>query len=516
MPKQKKNAPAKKARKTKAKAKPAETPDVETEEGGEQEAAKEEGPPVRKEMSEVVQKYVEQQKVQWVRSVTSIDQWDDFKPDRLYTGIVDLDIGLIPVIGRRHCIVGDENTGKTVTSYILEGAARRTCRQCFRPIIQWVHPVTGEIKERCKCGKNDSMVVLRVETEDRFDPAWAQVWGVPIGEIEVDNQGEFVLKKSKDNKYWVATPTEGDAAYIFAAEAVESGAVDYVSIDSIAMLSPKAVIENENGDLLAEKLGSQAMMTNRGLRKILIAQVNARMKFGAKVTLVWTTQYYIGPTKNQYQDPRIAVGGTRTRFIEDCRMKIVSCHPEKRDTEGVNRGSRFANILFEVWKTKGDIPHRRGEFRIYLDTMKGKHSIMHPGDTDEADRLLAYLTDLGHFTKEKDGYHCLGKVFKKVSDIRTFFLDPGNNYRIRYLILKEKLSATAQIYLRRDQYDYCPWKDVPSILPEVQTDDPADKPAGQGSDVGDRGSKQGDGEGDAGKDAEKDWLEDALADETES
>lgn len=471
-------------------------------------------PAVRKEMADVVKEYGEKNKMLVVHSVVSIDQWDDFMPDRFYTGVVDLDIGLLPRIGGRVCIVGEESTGKSLTSYILEGAAYRTCRRCFRPIISWTNPETGEVKSRCKCGKNDRMVVLRIETEDRFDPAWANVWGRHIGEIEVTDKGEFVLRKSKDKKYWVATPTEGDAAYNFAADAVKSGAVDFVMIDSIAMLTPKAVIENESGDLLGEKVGSHAMLTNRGLKMILRAQVDARHQFGAKVTVMWTTQYYMGPTRNPKQDPRVVVGGMKTRYIEDCRMKIVSCRPEYNTAEGVDRGSRFADIEFEIWKQKGDIPHRRGGYRVYLDTMQAKHSIMHPGDTDEADRILAYLTDLGYFVKEKDGYHCLRKVFKKVSDLRAFFLDPSVNYPIRYLILREKLSSTARLYLKKEQFDYDPWKNtVLSVLSESEEEDPVSlppdaAPPGRDQPGKDPGGEPAESGGDPGEGDPSTWADD--------
>lgn len=449
-------------------------------------------PTARGSLDALAQEHIEIHNSRWILRA---DEFGIFDKYRFYTGVVDLDVVLLPTIGSRICLVGDESTGKTLISYILEGAAHRTCRWCCTPIIEWTDPKTGEIKRLCQCGKNDPMIVLRIETEDSFDPAWSSKWGVPvIGDY--DTQEGFKMSRNKENNYWVAVPTLGNAAYDFADAAIRKGAVDLVTIDSIAMLHESASVETENN-----RIGAHAKMTISGARKLERAQIDAKNNFGARVTCVWTTQYYMGPTRNPRSDPRVMVGGKRIRYVENQVLKIKACNTEYN--KGVqDHGARYVDINFEIFKQKeGDVPKRRGSLRAYLDLYQTKYGILGPGNTDEGDRMFAYLKDLGYFRQIGNQYECAGRKFSKVKDIHNFLTAPDTNFMLRYLLLTERLSITGAESLKENLYAYSPWGRDPMF-------DLADTKKIRALRAADPVKVQGGGDQEGGGAA--DWVDEAL------
>lgn len=463
-----KRKPAKGKKKTKKSA-GSEPVHTDLDRAGEQ--AEQPAPMARATMSEVSQKHIEVAKTPWILSP---EDFDIFAFHRLYTGVVDLDIVLLPTFGGRICIIGDESTGKTTTTHILEAAAQKTCRHCFLPILEWVNDETGEIIKRCACGKNEPMIVVLIEAEDAFDPAWAQIWGVDVGE-KIENKKGFKLRSNKSENFWVALPTEGDAAFTFAEDAIIRGAADLVVVDSLAMLVPKESFQDGQGKDRAvgdTRMSPLARLVASGVARLTRAQINAKLKFNSRAMLVWTNQYYLGPVRNPHQDPRRPVGGKRAKYAETTVMRINSFQLEKSTGLGADKASRYADVTFEVFKQKmGNIPRGVGSFRIHMADVQTKHGLIRAGQTDEADRLFAYLSDLGYYKKEGAGHVCLGRTFKKVSDMRDFLLRPDVNYAARYLIIREKISPSGRAHLFKEDYGYGPWG-PPTVLKGYEEDVP--------------------------------------------
>jgi len=417
-------------------------------------------------MAEISQKHIDIMKTPWV---LSSEDFDTFAYRRLYTGIVDLDVVLLPALGSRICIIGEESVGKTTTSHIFEAAAQRTCRRCFTPMLDWVHDETGEIIKRCKCGKNDPMVTVRIESENSFDPAWAETWGVDIGE-HIDIRKGFKLRRNKADNFWVAMPTEGDAALTFAEDAILTGAADFIVVDSLAMLVPRDAMYNTDGTTRVVgdvRMSPLARLISAGMGRLTRAQIDAKLRFNARTTLLWTNQYYLGPVQNSYQDPRRPAGGKKAKYVESTVMRINRIDLEKGKGIGIDKASRYADIYFEVFKQKsGNIPKGQGVFRLHMADVQTKHGLVRAGQTDEADRLYAYLSDLGYYKAVPEGHQILGRTFKKVSDMRSYLLRPDINYMARYLILGEKISPSGRAYLYQEDYAYGPWG-PPSFLKDI-------------------------------------------------
>lgn len=435
-------------------------------------AAAKAGPKARARVEDLAPAHIEMFEAPWIMKR---DELDVFTLYRFFTGLIDVDLVLRPSAGKRVGIIGEKSVGKTIMTHILEGAAQRTCRHCWLPIIPWVNEETGEIKATCKCGKNDPMVVIHVDAEDSFDPLWARRWGIDVDLEEID-RGDFKLYKAKHETFWAVLPMEGNGAFNFIDDTIRNGAVDMTVIDSIAVLTPKETLENAKGEQIGigrERVSPRARLLQAGISRVLNAQIIAKLNFNSRATLVWTNQYYMGPTRNPRQDPRRAAGGLKPAYQADHDMKILSAKYERGPGEGVDKAIKFIDVTFEANKSKsGGTAGGIGKYRLFLDRMTTRHGVMSAGDTDEPDRLAAYLQQIGLFEQRKTEYVVLGRAFKKVSDIRQFLKRPDIQYLARYPILKVKAPQTALDHLKREHYDYSPWGqdvifDLTEKLPDV-------------------------------------------------
>lgn len=458
-------------------------------------------PPIRLSMKEVNTKYKEAEGSSFV---VQREHYDIFVMNRIYTSLVDVDMVLKPAFGKRICIIGDESVGKTVMCHIFAGAVQRTCRDCFMPIIEWMNPMNpSETKVSCKCGRNNPMVVLLVDVEDSFDPPWARRWGARIGDEKVKQKG-FDMLKSDDESFWVAIPREGNAAFDFAVDAIMHGAVDVVILDSLAMMVPREVKEKGVGEA---RISPLARLVSEGLRKITNAQIIAKSDFNARATLIWTNQYYLGPTRNPKQDPRRPSGGKRAQYIQDLEMKILSASADfdaRKARIGADKSARFIDVKFEAKKSKaGGPPLGQGHYRLYLDSVNTRHGMMTAGDTDDSDRLFAYLEALGYYKKTKNAHVILGREFKKVSDMRAFLMRRDTGYIARYLIFREMLPVTAKDHLRKEHYEYSPF----GLDPYIRATEKVSEPTGE-IDLPEET------EGDREKTESPSWLREDLAGKT--
>lgn len=427
---------------------------------------KKEEKPQRSRVEDIVPTHVKLKKSDFIRSR---EELDIFSFHRLFTGLIDIDLVLRPSLGKRIGIIGDRSVGKTLLCHIMEGAAMRTCRQCLTPIIPWVNEETGEIKECCKCRKNDPMVVIHLDMEDSFDPKWAKRWGVEVDPEEGKHKG-YRYHKDKNEKFWAVLPVDGNTAFDFIYDAISKGAADFVVIDSLAVLTPRETLERkkpkkeEDGDkgsavvgIGQERISPRARLLAMALPKIIVAQSSSKMTYGGKSTLVWTNQYYMGPVRNPKQDPRRASGGLKAGYQVDQEIRMSARVPPGAG-EGIEKAAKFIEVSFTSIKSKvAGTPGGAGRYKLFLDRIKTKHGELHAGDSDEPDRLKAYLEQLGLFEETQDCYKCLGREFKKVSDLRSFLSRRDIQFLARYPIFMQLMPETARDHLEEAQYDYSPF-----------------------------------------------------------
>ena len=170
-----------------------------------------------------------------------------------------------------------------------------------------------------------------IDAEHALDPVYAKNLGV-----DVDN-------------LIVSQPDTGEQALEIAEQLIRSGAVDIITIDSVAALVPKAEIDGEMGD---SHVGLQARLMSQALRKL--TGVLSKSK---------TVAIFINQLREKvgvmFGNPETTPGGRALKFYASVRLDV-----RKQEAIKINGEVMGSRTKVKVVKTKVAPPFREAVFDI--------------------------------------------------------------------------------------------------------------------------------------------------------
>ncbi len=268
-----------------------------------------------------------------------LDGGDVLKQEAISTGSFSLDralgIGGFPR-GRVIEIFGPESSGKTTLA--LSAVARAQAA---------------------------GLLCAFVDAEHALDPAYARLLGVNTSEL------------------LISQPDYGEQALEIARILIQEGEAQFLVIDSVAALVPKAEIEGEMED---NQVGLQARLMSKGLRKLTALA----SRHGATVIFINQIRMKIGV---MFGSPETTPGGQALKFFSSVRLDIRRGSQIKHGDEILGH-----NLRIKVVKNKMAPPFKTCEVPFFFGR-----------GIDQAGEILEIATSMG-IVKRSGAWYSYGNT----------------------------------------------------------------------------------------------------------
>lgn len=171
-----------------------------------------------------------------------------------------------------------------------------------------------------------------IDAEHALDPAYTRAIGVDLDHL------------------LLSQPNSGEQALEIMEQLVRSGAVDVITVDSVAALVPEAEIQGQMGDA---QVGLQARLMSQAMRKLAAAISQS------KTVTIFVNQIRSTIQSGPWGPGTTTSGGRALKFYASVRMNIWA---EGKIAEGDDRVGMKAHV--RVVKNKVAAPFREATFDV--------------------------------------------------------------------------------------------------------------------------------------------------------
>jgi recombination protein RecA len=266
-----------------------------------------------------------------------------FKPKRLYTGVlgIDLPLGGGWAMGRASMLIGERSSGKS-TACLLSIAA-----------LQRNHP---------------EYVAVYIDIEGTFDSTWAAKLGCDLSRIVV------------------IEPETGEHAVDLAVGVLRAKEVGMIVTDSIAALTPFKETEES---VSKEFMGLQARLVAKFVRVVTNALLTERHR-DHNVAVLYINQFRM-KVGLVFGDPRSIPGGKSLEYSTTHQLEIKNKEHFGKDDLTGDEVIMINEHNLKVTKNKIGGPLRESLFRL----VRTPHKSMPEGWVDQANAIYSFGSKIG-------------------------------------------------------------------------------------------------------------------------
>lgn len=354
-------------------------------------------------------------------TIKKVSEAKSLESRRIPTGILSLDIAIgggLPR-GRVSLLIGEKSTSKTATCLKTIATWQKYCRLCSTEILERV----GKNKKKklsCKCGKNEKMGIVYLDSESSYDKIWAEKIGV------------------KNEDVYIVQPDNLEESIEVIKSMIKTNKIDLIIFDSIA--STTSITEEEK-DVQDHNVGTNAKLMSKATRLITSSFNFLSLDCENKPHVIFINQFRekIGV---MFGDNRTLPAGKSQEYISSITIRFN--HLAKIGEDG-NKNPKSTpeipiNIVgqmcgFEVTKNKTYPAYKKGWFTIYNQDCE-KLGVK-KGEFDNKDQLFRLLEFRNILQKDKSTYYYKEEKLGVKKQVLAF-LENDKVYRKFLKLLEEE------------------------------------------------------------------------------